>query len=134
MALSTALKTTGAACLGSGALHVLMGPNFALRLFGAPPWSPVNVIVGSEYRFFGGVWAGYGAMLWWVSNDVRARRTPLAILMGSMVFGAVGRLAAGAAHGFGSRLMVLVIGIEFAIPLIIGGLTRAELGDGDGLA
>lgn len=127
MAFPIALKTSSAICATTGIIDLILGPNFLLKTCGAPPLPSGHPVVESQYRFFGGIWAGYGAMVWWASNDVKARRAPLALLGGIMILGGVGRLLAAWHHGFGEPLMAVFAGIEILGPVILGLLKQSTV-------
>ena len=58
-------------------------------------------------------------MLWWASNDLRARRTPLALLGAIVVFSGVGRVIGGLTYGFGSRVVAWTAVGEILVPTAI---------------
>ncbi len=85
-ALSTPLKLTAAFAVATGLMNLVAGVGWLKIITGVPlpVQSRAAVFADSQLRFFGAIWAGYGAMLWWASNDVRGRRVPLAILACTM--------------------------------------------------
>ncbi len=116
--LSTFLKVGSAFAMLTGTMDVILGVGMLERGSGVP--FPVDsaaaVLADTQLRFLGGIWAGYGMMLWWASSDLQTRRTPLAILGGVMVSGGIGRSISGALHGFGSSLIVAFTAIELVVP------------------
>ena len=58
-------------------------------------------------------------MLWWASDDIRTRQTPLAILAGVMVFAGVGKLVSGVQYGFGSRVLAVAAAGEVLVPVAL---------------
>lgn len=117
-ALPTFLKVGSAFAIATGTMDVLLGARTLENTSGVP--FPINtvaaVLADSQLRFLGGIWAGYGMMLWWASNDLRTRRVPLAILGGVMMFGGIGRSISGALYGFSSSLIVGFTAIELLVP------------------
>ncbi|OWT42582.1 hypothetical protein VFPPC_18273 [Pochonia chlamydosporia 170] len=95
-------------------------------LFGLKPFTytsgPLSVnpsvyaVIDNQVRFFGAVWAGYGAILWWTANDLKTRRTPLGILCGIMIVGGIGRLASALTHGFGATWTAVATFLELFGP------------------
>lgn len=84
-----------------------------------PVKSIPEVFADSQMRFLGGMWVGYGAMLWWVSNDLEKRQVPLAILGGVMLLAGAGRAISGAQYGFRPRVLSIFTVGELVIPLAI---------------
>ncbi len=78
-ALSSFFKVGSAFALITGTSDVLLGVGIVERTTGVsfPVNSAAAVFADSQIRFLGGMWAGWGAMLWWASNDLRTRRVPL---------------------------------------------------------
>lgn len=97
------------AFIGTRALEVLAGEEFLADTL-------VTAVTDSQIRFFGSAWAGYGAMLWWASNDVHARSTPLAILGGAMILGGFGRSLSMLLHRIVSPAFVVFIVVEILGP------------------
>lgn len=119
--LSTFLKVGSVFAMATGTMDVLLGAQTLENTSGVP--FPINtpaaVLADSQLRFLGGIWAGYGLMLWWAASDLRARRVPLALLGGVMVFGGIGRSISGALYGFGSSLIVGFTAIELIVPPVV---------------
>ena len=124
--LPTFLKVSSAFAMLTGTADVLLGTRMIESGSGAsfPIDSAAAVLADSQLRFLGAMWAGYGAILWWVSCDLRERRVPLAILGGVMVAGGAGRAISGALHGFSSRLWLGLMVGELLIPPAIWFLTN----------
>lgn len=126
------LRGAGSFAIATGVADAFIGSRMLEGLAGEPfsITSPVGAVADSQIRFLGSTWAGFGAMLWWVSNDVPARRTPLAILLGAFFLGGIGRSLSILAHGNATPLFISFIGIELigppAIWLALGG-TGAQI-------
>ncbi|KAK4934721.1 hypothetical protein LTR10_024094 [Elasticomyces elasticus] len=119
--LSNFLKGVSLFSICTGTADVLLGASsvdfFAGHTF--PVNSPATVFADSQLRFLGGMWAGWGVMMWWASNDLRARRTPLALLGGIMLFAGIGRVISGVKFGFGSNVVAAATAAEFVVPATI---------------
>lgn len=104
--------------MATGTMDLLFGVRMLESGSGAsfPMNSAAAVLADSQFRFLGGIWTGYGMMLWWTSNDIRTRRVPLAILGGIMGFGGIGRTISGVLHGFSSPLILGFTAIELVVP------------------
>jgi len=116
--LSTFLKTFSAFAIGTGTASVLLGVRMIEAESGGPlpVDSAATIFADSQFRFLGGIWAGYGAMLWWTSNDLHRRQVPLAILGSAMVLGGIGRAVSGTLYGFGSQLVYAATIVELLVP------------------
>ncbi|GAK68345.1 uncharacterized protein PAN0_071c6591 [Moesziomyces antarcticus] len=117
-ALSTPLKLTAAFAVATGLMNLVAGVGWLKIITGVPlpVQSRAAVFADSQLRFFGAIWAGYGAMLWWASNDVRGRRVPLAILACTMAVSGLGRTISGIVHGFSSPFTATFPAIELLAP------------------
>ncbi len=117
-ALSTPLKLTSAFAVVTGLMNLIAGVGWLETITGVP--LPVEnraaVFADSQLRFFGAIWAGYGAMLWWASNDVRGRRVPLTIMACTMALSGIGRTISGFQHGFSSAFTATFPAIELLAP------------------
>ncbi|EKJ75808.1 hypothetical protein NXS19_008399 [Fusarium pseudograminearum] len=82
------------------------------------PKSTLSVL-DNQLRFLGAVWGGYGALLWWASNDLETRQTPLAVLGAVMFIAGIGRTASGLATGWGAPWLKVAAGIELVFPPLI---------------
>ena len=104
--------------IATGTADVFTGASGVASLSGhpLPVDSPAMVLADSQLRFLGGMWGGWGAMLWWVSNDLDTRAEPLAILGAVMVFCGVGRLISAVKHGFGSNSIAVAAAVEVLVP------------------
>ncbi|KAJ9633322.1 uncharacterized protein PV06_00824 [Exophiala oligosperma] len=78
--------------------------------------SSLIALTDSQLRFLGTYWAGYGAMLWWASNDLTTRRVPLAILGATLFASGIGRSISAMIHGFPSGVIIAATGVELLMP------------------
>ena len=121
-----ALKVCSAFAVLTGSLDICLGTTMLGGDAVFPRNSPQTAIADSQIRFFGSVWAGYGIMLWWTSNDVKARGTPLALLGGICLLAGVGRLVSGLTVGFGAEWTRIAMWAELLGPPIIYGIGRRQ--------
>ncbi|KAI1618380.1 hypothetical protein EDD37DRAFT_663188 [Exophiala viscosa] len=119
--LSNFLKGISLFSICTGTADVLLGASSVYNFSGHPfpVNSPAAVFIDSQLRFLGGMWAGWGVMMWWASNDLRSRRTPLALLGGIMAFSGTGRVISGLKHGFGSKVVAAAAAVELLVPAAI---------------
>jgi hypothetical protein len=103
---------TGATDIIDG-VRLLIGSGARLEAVAHDP------VLNSQIRYLGAVWGGFGAILWWFSNDLQARRRPLEILCAAVFIGGIGRTIAALSDGAGPRLLTFFIVIEFAGPPIV---------------
>ncbi|ETS62189.1 hypothetical protein PaG_03759 [Moesziomyces aphidis] len=70
-ALSAPLKLMSAFAMTTGLMDLVTGVGSLELITGVslPADNRAAVFVDSQLRFLGGIWAGYGAMLWWASNN-----------------------------------------------------------------
>jgi hypothetical protein len=80
---------------------------------------PTLALLDNQLRFLGATWAGYGAMMWWVSNDLQTRQVPLAVLGATMVLAGIGRLTSGLSYGWAASWLKVATGVELIIPPLI---------------
>lgn len=85
----------------------------------APVETATQILADSQIRFLGGMWAGWGAMLWWVSNDIKNRRAPLAIFGAFLMIGGLGRTISGIRHGFKPGMLLPFTLIELFVPPVV---------------
>ncbi|KAF4337515.1 hypothetical protein FBEOM_8613 [Fusarium beomiforme] len=81
--------------------------------------APTLSIVDSQLRFLGTMWAGYGLTLWWASNNLQTRTTPLALLGAVMVLAGLGRLTSGLTLGWGAPWLKIATAVELVFPPLI---------------
>ena len=84
-----------------------------------PAGLPSTAIADSQIRFFGSVWAGYGVMLWWTSNDLRTRQVPLVLLGGVCFVAGLGRMLSSFKHGFGATWVKVAMWAELLGPGVV---------------
>lgn len=108
------LKGVGSFAMITGAADVFVGTKMLEGLAGEslPVTTVADAITDSQIRFLGSTWAGFGAMMWWVSNDIPSRRTPLAILLAAFFLGGIGRSLSILLHGHATPFLAGFIGVE----------------------
>ncbi|KAH9204883.1 hypothetical protein DL95DRAFT_398199 [Leptodontidium sp. 2 PMI_412] len=116
--LATFLKVSSVFAILTGTGDVLDGLKITERLTGValPIDSPAAVLADNHFRFLGAYWAGYGAMLWWVSNDLTSRRVPLAILGGIFFVSGIRRSISAAFYGMPGVAFGVATAVEFVVP------------------
>ena len=85
-----------------------------------------TAVTDSQIRFFGTVWAGYGIAMWWASNDMRARKMPIALLGGISLAAGVGRALSAFKHGFGAEWTKIAMWAELLGPAVVFGVGRSQ--------
>lgn len=73
------------------------------------PHNPAAVLADSHLRYWAGIWASTGVLLWWTSEDIAARKFPLLVMGAGSILGGVGRLISGIKLGFQPEGLVKTI-------------------------
>ncbi|THC91133.1 hypothetical protein EYZ11_009403 [Aspergillus tanneri] len=107
----TTLKACSMFAMLTGSMDVIFGADMITSAAGPLPLgSPAITLLDSQIRYLGAMWAGYGVMLWWTSNDLQTRKAPLDLLAGIMFVGGIGRLVSGMrAGGYVYALLVKIV-------------------------
>ena len=124
--LSRTLKVCSAFAVLTGSLDLCLGTSM---LGGSQVFTPglsTTAIADSQIRFFGSAWAGYGVMLWWTSNDLSTRQTPLALLGGICFVAGLGRLVSSFKHGFGATWVRVAMWAELLGPGVIYAIGKGQ--------
>lgn len=116
MALTIFLKAGSLFAIGTGMADVFLGSKMVETHDRFPLTTTSQIFADSQIRYFGAMWACWGAMMWWASNDVLERRTPIDILSAFMVIGGVGRVIGGIRHGFKPDIVLPFTIIELVVP------------------
>ena len=116
-AIPTLLKGYALFALFAGTGNTVKGENFIGDASVSKPNRATSALTDSQIRYLGSQFAVTGAIVWWVSNNVLERQVPLAIIGAGVVAGGVGRIVAGAKHGFGPN-MKLAMWIELVMPTL----------------
>ena len=79
----------------------LFGGTWILAQAGAsvPAEAAVDPIINSQIKFWGAIWLGYGAALWWVSGDPSDRAAMLRILLATLFVSGLARALSFALFG-----------------------------------
>ena len=120
------LKVCSAFAVLTGSLDICLGTAMLGGDAVFAPGSPQTAIADSQIRFFGSVWAGYGIMLWWTSDDLKSRRTPLALLGGICLLAGIGRLVSGLKVGFGAEWTRIAMWAELLGPPLVYSIGRVQ--------
>ncbi|QIW98149.1 hypothetical protein AMS68_003667 [Peltaster fructicola] len=113
--LSRILKGSALFALATGSMDMVLGSG-ALSLPASTPIKGPMAVMDSQLSFLGAVWAGYGAALWWASNDMKARRELLGILGMVMFVGGLARINSYFKHGFGASWILPAMVVELVGP------------------
>ena len=115
----------GGACLPIGVVHLLWGNGSVPGLAGA------GQTVDSRERFYGGLFAGYGAAWLWVAAQRPIPARPVRWLTAVFWLGGMGRLLSLGVAGRPQSFQLLLTGIEVALPPVLLGLASADETDPD---
>jgi hypothetical protein len=118
MVLNAILKFGSVFAVATGTADILFGSTTVESAGPFPVNDPPHVFADSQIRFLGATWASWGAMMWWVSDDLAERRTPFAILSFFFALGGVGRVIGGMKYGFRPSILRLLTVIELVAPAI----------------
>ncbi|KAL6912695.1 hypothetical protein FSHL1_010378 [Fusarium sambucinum] len=118
--LSTGLKAFSIFSMATGTADVIAGHKLLIPPSERAllPKSTLSV-VDNQLRFLGAMWGGYGAILWWVSNDLQERQAPLAVLGAVAFIAGIGRTVSGLSLGWGAPWLKVAAGIELVVPPLI---------------
>lgn len=109
---------TGVVCVVIGLSHVAIGAD------AIPGGGEVNATIDSEDRFYGAVFAGYGAAWVWAALRVPATYAVIQLLAAVMLLGGIGRVLSLIDRGAPHPLFIGLTVVEFVVPAIVFGLTR----------
>ena len=98
-----------------------------------PPEVASDPFLNSQIKFWGAIFFGYGAMLWWAAGDIRGRAQTLQLLLATMVLAGFGRALSLALYGspgvlLDGALVLEVVGFPL-IWLYHRRILRSELHD-----
>lgn len=124
--LPRTLKVCSVFAVATGSLDLCLGTSVLGGSQVFAPGLPNTAIADSQIRFFGSVWAGYGVMMWWTSNDLKTRQVPLALLGGICFVAGLGRLASSFKHGFGAEWVRVAMWAELLGPGVLYAIGKAQ--------
>jgi hypothetical protein len=101
------LLILGASCVVIGLMHIAIGPSII------PGGVPVNATMDSEDRFFGALFAAYGA------GVVFERLTVAVMLAAAFFLGGLARLVSIAAVGLPHPFFIAMTAIETMVPPVM---------------
>ena len=118
--LSGGLKVFALFSIFTGTMDVVLGHKMLVPASERSllPRSTLAVL-DNQLRFLGTMWAGYGSILWWTTNDLTSRQIPLSLLGLFMFLAGVGRLTSGLAYGWGASWTKIAAGVELVGPPLI---------------
>ncbi|KAH7182456.1 uncharacterized protein B0J16DRAFT_343721 [Fusarium flagelliforme] len=118
--LSTGLKAFSIFSMATGTADVIGGHKLLIPASErALLPKPTLQLLDNQLRFLGATWGGYGAVLWWISNDLQTRQAPLAILGIAMFLAGIGRSISGLSVGWGATWLKVAAGVELVVPTLI---------------
>ena len=117
--LPQTLKVCSAFAITTGSLDAGLGIRMLGKESDFPTASPTTAFADSQFRFLGAMWAGYGVLLWWTSNDLQGRQIPLGLLGGVMLAGGVGRALSALKYGFSAPWVQVAMWVELLGPGVI---------------
>ncbi|MEU8900233.1 DUF4345 domain-containing protein [Nocardia sp. NPDC048505] len=118
--LKTLALTMGVACVAIGFLHIALGND------AVPDMAEAGVTADSLSRFFGAIFAGYGAAWIWAARQDPIPALAVRWLAGVFLLGVVGRLVSLAVHGWPHWFQIVLTGIEMAMPPLLFWLADAD--------
>jgi hypothetical protein len=110
----------GGACFPIGLVHLLGGNASVPGLADAGP------TVDSRERFYGALFAGYGAAWLWVAAQRPIPAGPVRRLTAVFWLGGLGRLLSLGVAGRPQSFQRVLTGVEIALPPVLLGLAGAE--------
>ncbi len=124
-ALIVVLRVFAVFALLTGGLDSALGAKLLLSSGAELPQSAAaDPLLNSQIRYWGAVWCGFGAVLWWTTRDLRERIALLQILMATVFLGGMGRLLSAFQCGTGPPVLIAFIVIELLGPPALEGWRR----------
>jgi hypothetical protein len=118
--LRTLARLSGAACTAIGSYHFMFGSA------SVPGENAADATVDSRERFYGAIFAGYGAAWIRATRQRPIAATDVRALSGLMMVGGAGRLISAARTGRPHWFQELLTAVEFAAPGVLLALATAE--------
>lgn len=116
------LKATALFTLTMGTLNTLV-PHRMIASASSSPYTvatPSQTLADSHLRYWAAAWASTGAILWWASDNLEARRAAVVIVAWGNIAGGVGRLLSGWRHGMKPKGMLRTItALEIGLPVLL---------------
>lgn len=117
-ALAVGMTVFGLFAILTGCADVLLGPHL-LVANGAALGSSVNEPwLDSQLRFLGAMWAGWGVLMVWACQDLRARGGVFVILGAVLFVGGLGRVASLVIHPGSPDLLMFFAGLEIVVAVV----------------
>lgn len=124
--LALILKLSGLSILLIGALHLILGPG-ADALLGARLPAEIDPVRDSQNRFYGLIFACYGALAWLFGSDLRRYARVLDLLLLFLFLGGLARLLSIALVGWPTLPILLLLASELLLPPLLALWQRREL-------
>ena len=118
---STVLKAAGLFQIGMGLTQAVFPDRSIARSSNSPyiPNSPAAKLADSHLRFWAAIYASAGAIMWWASDDLSGRQTPVIMILAGCMIGAFGRVISAVKYGFWPTTVKTAITAEILLPLVI---------------
>ncbi len=118
--LVAVLRAFALFALTTGTLDVVAGTRLLVGSGARLAAAAADPVLNSQVAYWGAVWGGFGAALWWTTRDLRGRAAPLRILLGAVFAGGLGRVLAAVQFGLGPPVLAALIVVELAgVPAVL---------------
>lgn len=104
----------------TGAADLIWGTKI-LELGGAvlPQQVISDPTFNNQVKFWGAIWFGYGAALWWTSSRLRSDTVMFRILIGTLFLSGLGRALSVFLYGWSGTPLTAAMTIELLGPMIL---------------
>jgi hypothetical protein len=120
--LSYFVAAFGVICALIGLMHVILGPA------AVPEGLVYNATMDSEHRFYTSLFVGFGAAMFWCSQDLHVRRGPFFALLAMFFLGGLARIVSLFAAGPPHMMFQILGAVELVLPIILWAWHRRAFG------
>lgn len=124
--LPLVLRCLAIGCILPGLWHLILGAD-GDWLVGIIVANEIDPSLDSQNRFYGAIFIGFGAAIWWAAGRIIERHALIRIVLMAMLLGAIGRGFAYATHGAPSADVLLLWGSELVLPPLLWFWLNAHL-------
>ena len=103
----------GLTCMGIAFTHIAIGPS------AIPGSIPVNATMDSEDRFYAALFLGFGAAMFWCSQQLKERGGVFKALLLVFFLGGVARIVSAAQVGLPNEIFQILWAMELILPPIL---------------
>ena len=103
----------GLTCMGIAFTHIAIGPS------AIPGSIPVNATMDSEDRFYATLFLGFGAAMFWCSQQLKERGGVFKALLFVFFLGGVARIISAAQVGLPNEFFQILWALELILPPIL---------------